>query len=80
MNTEYAKIRANGICELCAKPAPFEDKFGIPFLETHHIIFLSKGGTDTVDNVAAICPNCHRKIHNLNLEEDVKKLLSKRKK
>lgn len=75
---EYAKLRANGICELCDNPAPFKDKFGNPFLETHHIIYLSKGGTDTIDNVAAICPNCHRKIHNLNLEEDVNKLLSKR--
>jgi len=76
---EYAKIRAEGICELCDKLAPFKDKFGNPFLETHHIIYLSKGGSDTIDNVAAICPNCHRKIHNLNLKEDVKKLLSKRK-
>jgi predicted HNH restriction endonuclease len=75
---QYAKLRANGICELCENPAPFIDKFGNPFLETHHIIYLSKGGTDTIDNVSAICPNCHRKIHNLNVKEDVKKLLSKR--
>lgn len=76
---EYAKIRANGVCELCDNPAPFSDKYGNPFLETHHIIYLSKGGKDTVENVAAICPNCHRKIHNLNLQTDIDKLKLKRK-
>lgn len=74
---EYARVRANGICELCDNPAPFKDYYGKPFLETHHVIFLSKGGEDSIDNVVAICPNCHRKIHNLNLEEDVNKLLEK---
>lgn len=74
---EYTKIRANGICELCDKLAPFIDVYGVPFLETHHVVFLSKGGDDTIDNVVALCPNCHRKIHNLNLESDVKKLLNK---
>lgn len=33
------------------------------FLETHHIIPLSKGGADTIYNVAAICPNHHREAH-----------------
>lgn len=75
---EYAKIRANGICELCDLNAPFEDKYGKPYLESHHIIYLAKGGKDVIDNVAAICPNCHRKIHNLNLKSDIQKLLSKR--
>lgn len=76
---EYAKVRAKGQCELCENPAPFNDKYGRPFLETHHIIYLSKGGKDTIDNVAAICPNCHRRIHNLRLTSDVDKLLSIRK-
>lgn len=75
---EYAKLRANGVCELCENEAPFKDKFGKPYLESHHIIFLSKGGKDSIENVAALCPNCHRKIHNLNLQTDVKKLLRKR--
>lgn len=75
---EYAKIRANGICELCNIDAPFKDKYGKPYLESHHIIYLSKGGQDSIHNVAALCPNCHRKIHNLNLESDIEKLLKKR--
>lgn len=74
---EYSKIRAVGICELCEKPAPFIDIFGVPFLESHHVILLSKGGKDSIDNVVALCPNCHKKIHNLNLDSDIKKLLDK---
>ena len=76
---EYARLRSNGVCELCENQAPFRDKFNRPFLEIHHIIFLSQGGQDSVENVAALCPNCHRKIHNLNLDSDVAKLLEKRK-
>ena len=56
-------MRANGICECCGIPAPFEDKNGQPFLEVHHIQKLSDNGLDSPENVAAITPNCHRRIH-----------------
>ena len=59
----WALQRSGGNCELCAKPAPFERLDGTLFLEVHHIIPLSDGGTDTVENVAAVCPNCHRACH-----------------
>jgi hypothetical protein len=65
------KERANGCCELCGKEAPFNDKNGNPFLETHHIVWLSAGGEDSINNTAALCPNCHRKIHELNDPKDV---------
>ncbi len=74
---EYVKQRANGICDLCDQPAPFITKDGKPFLECHHVIYLSEGGTDTIDNAVALCPNCHRKIHSLELEDDKKKLIRK---
>lgn len=55
---------ANGICETCHTPAPFHrKKNGTPYLEVHHVIFLSDGGDDTVENTQALCPNCHRKAH-----------------
>ena len=72
--SEYAKRRANGICQLCEREAPFKNKDGEPYLETHHIEWLSRGGTDTLDNTVALCPNCHRKMHVLDLEEDKSKL------
>ncbi|UTE72092.1 HNH endonuclease [Rossellomorea marisflavi] len=74
---EFARRNANGICQLCGKEAPFKDRYGNPFLEVHHIEYLSKGGTDTIDNVVALCPNCHRKIHILEFEED-KKIITKK--
>ena len=71
---EFARKVSNGICQLCDQEAPFLDKQGTPFLEVHHIQFLYEGGRDSIDNVVAICPNCHRKIHQLELEEDIKKI------
>jgi hypothetical protein len=56
--------RAMGICEDCKNKAPFNKKSdGEPYLEVHHIIPLSEGGDDTVENAIALCPNCHRQRH-----------------
>ncbi len=74
---EFAKKVAKGICQLCDNNAPFLDIQGNPFLEVHHIHYLSKGGSDTIDNVVALCPNCHRKIHQLGLQEDINKIKEK---
>lgn len=72
--SEYAKRRAGGICQLCKKPAPFKDRDGDPYLESHHIVWLSNGGADSIENTVALCPNCHRKMHVLNDPRDVEKL------
>ena len=72
--SEFAKRRADGKCQLCEEEAPFVTKDGSPYLETHHIIWLAKGGRDTPENTVALCPNCHRRMHSLKLEKDVKKL------
>ena len=44
------------------------------YLETHHIKWLAAGGEDKLDNTVALCPNCHRKMHILNKQTDVKLL------
>ncbi len=75
--SEYAKRRANGHCQLCEQPAPFLNNDGKPYLETHHIDWISKGGPDTINNTVALCPNCHRKMHVLDNEEDKQYLLNK---
>lgn len=54
---------ANGVCEGCKSPAPFKAIDGFPYLEVHHIRPLSEGGSDTIDNTMALCPNCHRRCH-----------------
>lgn len=57
-------IRAQGVCEFCKQPAPFQRATnGEPYLEVHHKQRLADGGEDTIENAVAICPNCHRKAH-----------------
>ncbi|MCE8015947.1 HNH endonuclease [Halomonas sp. MCCC 1A17488] len=73
---EYAKRRARGICDLCKEHAPFHTRNGRPYLECHHIEWLAAGGEDTIENTVALCPNCHRKMHALNLPADIKHLQS----
>lgn len=69
--SRITKTRAKGICELCGKPAPFNDNSGTPYLETHHIVWLSRNGKDSTDNTVALCPNCHKRMHVLDDEKDI---------
>lgn len=67
---EMVKQIADGKCQMCGEDAPFYDTNQKPYLEEHHVQRLADGGKDTMGNVVAICPNCHRKIHVLNDEVD----------
>lgn len=58
----YILKRAGGFCEWCDQEG-FKTLSGSVYLETHHIQPLSEGGSDTVDNVVALCPNHHREAH-----------------
>ena len=71
---ELAKRLAKGQCQLCLQPAPFKNAKGEPYLETHHIVWLSKGGDDTAENTVALCPNCHKKMHIVDDTKDVEVL------
>jgi len=57
----YALARSRGNCEGCKQPAPFLRRNNTPYLEIHHIQPLASGGADHPTNVAAVCPNCHRR-------------------
>ncbi|MCW1874887.1 HNH endonuclease [Erwinia sp. INIA-01] len=61
-------FRANGQCQNCKRDAPFNREDGSPYLEVHHIEWLSRGGEDTVENAMALCPNCHRHVHHGGLD------------
>ena len=74
---EYTKARAEGVCDLCEKQAPFMTKDGSAYLESHHIQWLSRGGKDVLCNTVALCPNCHRRMHILDSESDREKLIEK---
>jgi hypothetical protein len=53
---------ANGHCERCAQRG-FLTARGEYYLETHHIVGVSERGPDTIDNIIALCPTCHRQAH-----------------
>ena len=47
--------RANLSCSICG--------WNQASCDIHHIIPKSKNGTDRMENLIVICPNCHRSIH-----------------
>lgn len=51
---EKVKKRDEYKCVLCSKTS---------FLQIHHIIPLSKGGTNNLSNMETVCRNCHEEIH-----------------
>lgn len=59
----YVLKRSAGICEGCGRDAPFVDKQSRPYLEPHHLIRRADDGPDHPTWVAALCPNCHRRVH-----------------
>lgn len=71
----YVLRSADGHCELCNKLAPFETGDGTPFLEVHHVKSLADGGSDRIQNAVAVCPNCHRSLHQANDSEKRRKKL-----
>jgi 5-methylcytosine-specific restriction enzyme A len=60
---EYVLRRANGTCEGCGNSAPFVTAKGIPFLELHYLRRGSDVGPESPAWVAALCPNCHKRVH-----------------
>ena len=59
----YVLQEAAGFCECCSELSPFKKKSGVYYLEVHHVKQLSDGGSDTIYNAIAACPNCHRELH-----------------
>ena len=43
-------------------------------LEKHHVIYFSKGGKNTVENLLIVDPNCHRIIHKYPEEYPIERL------
>lgn len=59
-----AKVRASNTCEIttCTNDS-FINFSGSPYCEVHHIVQLSQGGADEIDNVVCLCPAHHREAH-----------------
>lgn len=58
------RLRAGHQCEVpeCKHPT-FLKSNGEVYVEVHHILPLEKGGSDTIDNVACLCPAHHCEAH-----------------
>ena len=61
--TAWVLSESKGNCECCELPAPFNKSKGSPYLEVHHVRRHADGGSDTTENAAALCPNCHMELH-----------------
>lgn len=59
---ELVLARSKGKCELTMVPG-FKMANGGFYLETHHVVPLSEGGADTVENVIALTADAHRQAH-----------------
>ncbi len=75
-----AKRRNNWICEVDASHATFQSSSdNNPYVEAHHLIPMAaqdfyESTIDFADNIVALCPNCHRKIHHA-IEEEKREML-----
>lgn len=74
----YARHRAAGVCEACEQRAPFIALDCSGYLEVHHLTRLADDGPDAPANVAALCPNCHRRAHYSMDREQFASILRKR--
>lgn len=66
-----SRFLENGLlkCECCGEET-FITNAGEPYVEFHHLIpFNIANGPDHYLNLFALCPNCHRKIHFLKVED-----------
>ena len=50
-----------GRCQLCGFDSP--TVYSVDSAESHHIWYRSRGGPDTMENLALLCPNHHTVIH-----------------
>ncbi len=67
---EYVRRRSDFKCEMPGcEYVPFKTSSGHRYIEVYHITPLSEGGEDTVANTAAVCPECHARLHYSNVKQ-----------
>lgn len=70
--TDYEKktvyARYNGCCAICGKPVKFKE------LTVDHILPLSRGGTNNMDNLQLACKECNLTKNRLTMEQFFNKI------
>ena len=60
----YRKHLAGNRCEVReCQSEQFRTTTGELFVEVHHLVPLAEGGSDVIENTAAVCPTHHRLLH-----------------
>lgn len=75
---QIARIRAASKCEIpgCIVPS-FLDATGASFCEIHHVIPLSEGGEDRIENAICLCPVHHREAHHGKEKRSLRAVMQK---
>lgn len=60
-HTQALRERYQDRCQLCTWCG--RDHYRRALCEAHHIQWMSRGGTDALDNLVLLCPNHHRAVH-----------------
>jgi RNA-directed DNA polymerase len=55
---QYLWLEQHGKCPVCGQPLTLELGWHV-----HHLRWRTHGGTDTMDNLVLLHPNCHRHVH-----------------
>ncbi|WP_031542688.1 HNH endonuclease [Mesoplasma photuris] len=71
--------KSNYLCQLDSRHDSFIKNDGTKYLESHHVIWMKFEGifnfkVDVIENLLALCAECHRKVHHANKEERVIKI------
>lgn len=61
--TKQIYARDNSQCAVCGYGGP-HNLSASTVLEKHHIVDVQFGGTDNINNLVLLCPNCHRLVTN----------------
>lgn len=49
----------------------------VPLVHVHHIDYVDNGGPDTEENLVALCPTCHARVHIRNIPDEAIKTWKK---
>ena len=58
----YLWLEQNGKCLVCRHPLTLEEGWHV-----HHLLGRTLGGSDEIDNLVLLHPNCHRQVHSEGL-------------
>jgi len=61
-SARYLWLEQDGQCLVCGQPLTLEAGWHV-----HHVLWRVHGGTDLIDNLVLLHPNCHRQVHSEGL-------------